>query len=123
MPDPRRLGPLHGLAPWLLVGALLGLAPAARAAEPYGPGEVIVKYRPSLKGLQRAGVRAAANATLERRIDLIGAELLRLPDGVGVESAIAELSRDPGVAYAEPNYRLHILAVPNDSLFAQQWGI
>jgi len=36
---------------------------------------------------------------------------------------IAELARDPEVAYAEPNYIWHATAVPDDTFFANQWGL
>lgn len=35
--------------------------------------------------------------------------------------AIAELRRQPGVLYAEPNYLRHALSIPNDPYFSTQW--
>ena len=37
--------------------------------------------------------------------------------------AVAALNSDPRVEWAEPNYRVRGLAVPNDQLFDQQWAL
>jgi subtilisin family serine protease len=49
------------------------------------------------------------------RIDLDGS----LP----VETAVEQMAGDPRVEYAEPNYLLFPSAMPNDSLFSQQWSL
>src|SRR6185369_12591238 len=49
------------------------------------------------------------------RIDLDGS----LP----VEEAVQQLENDPRVEYAEPNYLVFPSAVPNDSLFFEQWSL
>ncbi|MBN2019065.1 MAG: S8 family serine peptidase [Sedimentisphaerales bacterium] len=46
---------------------------------------------------------------------------VKLPKGKNVEQAIAE-SRRAGIR-VEPNYRVRILAVPNDPLFSYLWGL
>jgi subtilisin family serine protease len=49
-------------------------------------------------------------------------ELVEL-DGTSVPDAIAELEQRPDVLYAEPNYVVSALAVPNDPYFQYQWGL
>ena len=92
------------------------------AAGSYMPGEVIVRYKPHLTGTVRTAVRAMQHAELKTRLDAIEAEVLRLPSGTSVESAISDLRRNPDVLYAEPNYRLYLHAAPNDSLYSRQWS-
>ena len=71
---------------------------------------------------QRAGLK------LERSRELVAgmhAMQVRAP-GVGesLAATLARLRADPAVAYAEPDYRRHILATPDDPLFlAQQWHL
>ena len=48
---------------------------------------------------------------------------LRLPANSDVLTAVAALQANPEVAFAEPDYLAHSLAVPTDPLFAQQWGL
>jgi subtilisin family serine protease len=49
------------------------------------------------------------------RIDLDGS--------LSVEDAVKQMASDPRVEYAEPNYLLYPAAMPNDSLFGQQWSL
>src|SRR5262249_760059 len=55
--------------------------------------------------------------------------LVRLKDNVTIEAARAHFQRQPGVLYAEPNFRLHIAqsaapeTLPNDFDFAKLWNL
>lgn len=63
-------------------------------------GEVLVKYRDSRRGL-----------SLIRSTSLRTSELL------------ARLAQDRDVEFAEPNYVVRLLSVPNDPSFASLWGL
>jgi PKD repeat protein len=97
--------------------------PSDRPAEVVA-GEWIVKFRsdavaPSASGLTVAGVRLDT----VRALALPGTQLLRAP-GLGIADTLAvaaELAARPDVVYAQPNYRLHALAVPNDEFYSFQW--
>lgn len=114
-----------GLAALLLLagGMVLGAGVAragtvsrAAAARGYVPGEVLVGYR--------AGPSATVTTHLERRMGVRASgplpaphsQLLRLPRGESVRSAVARLRHQPGVAYAEPNFIAHAAGpfYPND---------
>jgi serine protease len=86
--------------------AWVGQPSAARAAD-YVPHEVIVGYTPHAP----AAVARAAEAHLGlRRLKPAPAphsRVLRLPPNESVTAAAAALRRQPGVAYAEPNYIAH----------------
>ena len=80
--------------------ALLIIAAPAAAAD-YVPGEVIVKYR-------EGG----------------SAEQLQLEDGETVTQTAEELSDDPDVAYAVPNFIAHAASfIPNDPEVGLQWNL
>ncbi len=107
----------------LLVAAALLVARAAGAAGDAVPDELIVKYRSGLGAARRARTEALLPAhRLVRTLGLIRAEHLRV-SGMSADEAIARLAHDPDVEYAEPNYRIYADAIPNDSLFAQLWGL
>jgi serine protease len=81
-------------------------APLAKAAD-YVPHEVIVGYR---RGAPDAKTRAGEAHLGLRRLTSApapGSRILRLPRGVRATAAAARLRREPGVAYAEPNYIAH----------------
>lgn len=98
---------------------LFAAAQAASAAN-YVPGEVVVGYAPRQAPAFAAdvrrtmGVRAAAAAVAPAPAD--GEQVLRVPRGMSVAQAIARLSRQPGIAYAVPNYIAHAAGswIPND---------
>ncbi len=95
-----------------------GVAPPRRPA--YVPGEVLVGYAPGTAG---AAEVAHAARDLGGRIATAGqaalqdsTQVVRLPRGQSVFSAIAKLRRQPGVQYAVPDYLAHQAGgwIPND---------
>ena len=105
----------------LLTTALLGSASRAPAAE-YVPGELLVKFKPSVRTATRSSMRQAIGASMVHDLQFISAEHLKV-QGMSVEEAVARLKTDPRVEYAEPNYILHADLTPNDPLFAQLYGM
>ena len=89
----------------LAVAAVLGTGVASAAD--FVPGEVIVGYgRGPLPAVTahvetRMGVRASASGGQPH------SQVLHLPRGESVRSAIAALRHQPGVAYALPNFIAH----------------
>src|SRR5262249_52901206 len=108
------------LALSLLVVVALG--PAAALAQDSVPGEVLVRWKPTLKPTARAQALSAVGATRVALYDLTGIELLHV-DGVSVAEAVARLSQDPGVEYAEPNYLWSIDRAPDDPRYPEQYGL
>jgi len=78
------------------------------AAQEFVPGEVIIKLKSSGSPEALANIAAPgamSSAPLSKSAG--NARLIRLGDGVTVTGAVALLSRDQGVEYAEPNWILH----------------
>jgi serine protease len=101
--------------------ALLALAalavPASAAADGYVPGEVIVKYKPGTAVEKPRGTEPEASLPG-------GSQQLAINDGDSVRDTIADLRRDPKVAYAVPNWKAHAAAfIPNDPGFQHQWNL
>jgi serine protease len=78
-------------------------------APSYVPGEVIVGYSAS-------GAAQALAARASRSGQVPDEQVVRLPAGTSVWSAIARLRHEPGVAFAAPDYVAHVagLFIPND---------
>jgi subtilisin family serine protease len=98
----------------------------------------MIGFHSGVSAAQRHAIEHAAGTLGSRRLGPVlkpvghgrvtGAEYLspyelRVPDG-RVFSAVAQLQRNPGVAYAEPNYleRATAIEAPNDPKFPEQWG-
>jgi len=92
----------------VLVGGSSAVASAAVPAD-YVPGDVVVGYQPRPAATvarafaARMGVRAAATPASSAN-----EQVLRLPEGMSVASAVARLRHEPGIAYAVPDYIAHV---------------
>jgi serine protease len=100
-----------------------------RAAErhlTYLPGEVLVKFKP---GVDAAGQQRALMAVRDRpsvdELQWIGdVALLRDKREMDATILAAQLSAEPEVEYAEPNFLYHTSKIPNDPGFSSlQWNL
>ncbi len=121
----------------IVVGALV--APVASAtvidiSDPSGesassgdplflPGQVVVRYDRGTDAGERADARGQVRGEVAQRLEVNRAQLLELPEGTSVRDAVGELSTDPAVEFAEPNYVYHADAIPTDTFFSRQWGM
>jgi thermitase len=121
----RKSRGLRGAATVALCAGIvvLGGAPAASAAgAPYVAHQVVVKYAPGASGgartavAERVGVREVVG-----RVAGLGAQVVRVSGSA--EAAAAALNRSQAVQYAEPDYVMHALAMPDDPLFGQLYGL
>jgi thermitase len=88
----------------------------------YVPGEAIVRFAPSASTADRRAARAEADVELEESVGLPHTQLVDV-DGL-VPAAIRRLEAQPGVAYAQPNYRYEASAIsPDDTFFGELWGL
>jgi subtilisin family serine protease len=110
----------------------------------YISNEVIVKFK---QGTERATIQYGINAVQGRIKTYLGNEisthewdaqaatlrsfladpyllLIKVPESVGVDQAIYDLSLNPNVEYAEKNYIGRFLStIPNDTHFSKLWGL
>ncbi|MBV8910719.1 MAG: S8 family peptidase [Gammaproteobacteria bacterium] len=127
---------------WWLAGVLLAAlggahgqarpsVPSSQQAPASAADRFIVKLRATAisSGREAAPQEVGALAThhgldvVEARHIVSGMHLLRVRGRSGASAAqtLATLREDPRVEFAEPDYRRHALAAPNDTLFGNQW--
>jgi serine protease len=102
---------------------LRSITPPTAAEADFVPGEVIVKFKPTLS-LQSVRRLQLKGGTLEaiRPLALPSVQLYRSTAGrEETLKFVRELNARPDVAYAQPNYILKALNVPNDAFYAAQW--
>jgi thermitase len=86
------------------------------------PGEALVRYERGTDATERRELRDAADVDFEDSLALPRVQVVGF-DG-SVRAAIDRLEHQPGVVYAQPNYRYHALApAPNDTHFGHLWGL
>ncbi|MBK7534904.1 MAG: proprotein convertase P-domain-containing protein [Myxococcales bacterium] len=124
----------EGTKPSAQPGAQPGVQPGRAPA--YAPDSVLVRYK---AGVATQRVRAASVDQLKGSIEDVNGDGVDdnfaniAPDGnlvkinldrsISVEDALAQLRKDPSVAYAEPNYLVYSLATPNDTRFNELYGL
>jgi thermitase len=102
--------------------AVLMMAPVASAAARYDKDTVIVKLRAGVGQAERSalfkntGVLKTIGA-----VDGVGASVVRVTSDPA--DVAARLNRSDAVLYAEPNFILKALAVPNDARFGELYGL
>ncbi|MEG0821448.1 MAG: S8 family peptidase [Burkholderiaceae bacterium] len=70
---------------------------------------------------QASGVKLALRRTIGERIHVVRAP--KLMAGAELQSTLARLRADPGVAWVQPDRRKFALALPNDPRFTEQWWL
>ncbi len=109
----------------LLLSAIPGIifpVPSFAQTGDFAPGEVIVKFAPTVSSSQATAFLADAGAVRIKDFRRIGATLVRL-EGMTVSEAIAAYANSPYVEYIEPNYALRLLNTPNDPDYGLLWGM
>lgn len=87
----------------------------------YVPGEVLVKFHSNVSAQAKGNLFAAIGGVKVRDFASIKVEHWKVAGGV--PAAVAALENDPRVIYAEPNYIQRIVGIPNDTRFADLWGM
>lgn len=111
---------------------LLDVSSTSFAAQaPRSPGdpthiqdEVIVRFKEGVHDYNKALAHSVVAATRIKVFKIVeGIERVKLPPGISVKEAIKLYQQHPDVLYAEPNYIVTALGVPNDPLFIDLWGL
>ncbi len=92
---------------------------------PAAANQVIVRYRDGAGKADRDYVEATAWASKARGVGGSGNRMyvIEADGNKSVAALVKELSAQPSVLYAEPNYYVQALVTPNDPLFGQLWGL
>ena len=97
-------------------------AVAAALSTPHVPGEIIIRFVDNLSEEERKEALATGNLTELEDYAEINAKLVET-DPEDIEWVLAELSLDPRVAYAEPNFLMSLDAIPSDPEYTLQWSL
>jgi len=89
----------------------------------YVPGELLVKYKPSVRAVASEYFRSRWGVATVRSFKRTGVQHVRLPKDMTVEEALEIYRSDADVEYAEPNYYRYKTSSPNDTFFNNLWGL
>ena len=85
-------------------------------------GEVLLEYRDDRARMNHSAIETAADADTVESIDRRGLQRMR-SRRLRTSELLSLLAQDPDVEYAEPNYVVRLLSVPNDPSFTSLWGL
>ena len=99
--------------------------PVAMVRGQYVPGHVLVGFRAGISRAAAARVHGRSALRVIRGFGGFRMQLLRVPQGVSVPAAVRSLSKNPAVAWAEPDYirRPLLNNPPTDALFGDEWDM
>lgn len=90
------------------------------------PSAIIVKYKNGSVTTEKLNTVAKAISKTGAKIstlnEKLGFALVKLGDRKEYFNALSQLTKNPEIEYAEPNYLAHITQTPNDPYYNQQWG-
>jgi len=89
----------------------------------YVPGHVLVKFRQDARSASIQAAHAAVRGEVVHQFAVEGLQLVRISATTSLSSALAAYRRDSNVVYAEPDYIVHTVQIPNDPLFPQMWSL
>jgi len=106
----------------------------AKQAVTYQKDTILVVYKDNATKFERTTAQKLVGATLkdvnadgvdDQFSHLLNGKLARLSlkNGADVQKAIKMISKHPAVKYAEPNYIVRAIGVPDDPSFVDLWGL
>jgi thermitase len=111
---------LTGMSPTVVSGQGPKILKYVKGKPNYVPGEVMVRFRPGVRGEAIAEPHAVVKGQVLRRFHIVpGLEQVRLPKGMSVEEAVARYQRNPNVLHVHPSYILKEAEIPNDPQFGE----
>lgn len=88
------------------------------------PGEILVQFKPGVSRSAMAQINAGHGVSEIASMRHAKVKRLKIPARKSVAEMVAVYSRNPNVAYAEPNFMAHVLQVPNDPYYSPyQWHL
>jgi subtilisin family serine protease len=126
MPDHRSIViAVCALALAILPASAVADAPPGGPAVPDQPPveRVIVRFAAGTTDGERARARDRADVERDARLGVSGMELVDPGRATTMSDAIADLEREPGVLYAEPDVPRVSTATPDDPFFGLQWAL
>jgi subtilisin family serine protease len=103
--------------------ALLLVVPASAGAADAVSGRLIVGFTSATSHQRAASLVQAAGARIERRLDRIGALVIRPRHGTATKGLRDRLRQRRGVRYVEPDFLVAKSATPNDPDYSRQWAL
>lgn len=95
-----------------------------RSEERYSPDRIILKVKKEIPRVSIDNAFKSAGVRQFKALKYTGITIMEIVDKAkSIEQIVKELKKTGVVEYAEPDYMLHINAMPNDPRFIEQWAL
>jgi len=92
--------------------------------EEYAPGEILVKFNPSVTQVKINSINSAFGTSILETIPQIDVYRIEIPSDVTVPEMVQKYLNLPGVEFAEPNGIYYALTtLPDDPYYTYQWAL
>jgi subtilisin family serine protease len=99
-------------------------AKAISKRDNFVPGELLIKFNGESAHGNLDSLHAETGAFVTREFSELGWQVVKLPDNVSTEQALAQYAKSPEVEYAQPNYIYRLAeTTPNDTSFNSLYGM
>src|SRR5688572_22160010 len=88
----------------------------------YARGSIIVKFKDDVTRGAITAATAQIAGVIGDRTSYANFDIVDIPADLDPEAAAAAMRARPDVEYAQPRYRNHAMARPNDTLYTNQWN-
>ncbi|MBM4240634.1 MAG: peptidase S8/S53 subtilisin kexin sedolisin [Euryarchaeota archaeon] len=88
--------------------------------------EIFVRFNSNITDLAQTSMAAHSQigATVIKDFkEVPGLQLVKIPETIKIQDAIARYQQNPDVLYAESNYKFRTEVIPNDSYYSSLWGL
>jgi thermitase len=89
----------------------------------YVPGQVLVKFKPTLRDQIIEATLAAYSTKKIKRIPRLDVYELQISKHFTVEQMVYALNQNPDVEFAEPNFIARVAETPNDAFYKYQYAL
>jgi subtilisin family serine protease len=86
----------------------------------YKADELIIKFKNTTAA---AAFKKKHPMKQKKKLNSIGAEIVKVDEGTDIESLVSTLEKDPSIEYVQPNYKYTTADLPNDPAFSRMWGL
>lgn len=98
--------------------------PRVRKNPKYAEDRILVKFKGKISEHDIASAHAPLHANSAKKFKMLkDLHLVKFPRETSIEKALESYRGNINVLYAERDYEVHTLAVPDDSSFAFQWNL
>lgn len=97
--------------------------PPGQMKKQWVEGEILVKFKKHVGAKDKANFHAAMGTVVAHEIQQLGVQRIKGKKNESMRELLDRYATSPHVEYAEPNYIVQALTVPNDPSFSELWGL